>query len=101
MATALSTTTPIQVLVVEDHEALLDVTIETLAAQGHEVEGISSAEALDELPTHFVADTAVLDIHLPGEDGLSLARRLGNSKNPSMSKARPSWKSWSHGRETS
>jgi DNA-binding response OmpR family regulator len=76
MATASTSTTPIRILVVEDHEALLEVTVETLSAQGHDVEGISSAEALDELPAHFVADIAVLDLNLPGEDGLSLAQRL-------------------------
>ena len=76
MATVLNFYPPIKLLVVEDHLALLDVTVETLAACGHEVIGIDSAEAIDELPAHFVADIAVLDVNLPGESGLSLARRL-------------------------
>ena len=67
---------PIQLLVVEDHLALLDVTVDVLAAQGHEVIGISSAEAVAELPVHFAADIAILDLNLPGEDGLQLAQRL-------------------------
>ena len=67
---------PLQLLVVEDHLALLDVTVDTLAAQGHEVIGLASAEAVDELPLHFVPDIAVLDLNLPGEDGLHLAQRL-------------------------
>ena len=67
---------PIQLLVVEDHLALLDVTVDVLAAQGHEVIGISSAEAVDELPAHFAPDIAILDLNLPGEDGLQLAQRL-------------------------
>ena len=80
MATTLTFDPPVRLLVVEDHLALLDVTVETLAARGYDVVGIDSAEALDELPARFVADIAVLDINLPGETGLSLARRLRNTQ---------------------
>lgn len=76
MAATLTFNPPIKLLVVEDHQALLDVTVETLAAAGHDVVGIDSAEAIDELPRDFVADIAVLDLNLPGESGLSLAQRL-------------------------
>ena len=67
---------PLKLLVVEDHSALLDVIVETLAARGCEVEGVDSAEAVAQLPSQFVADIAILDINLPGESGLDLARRL-------------------------
>ncbi len=67
---------PIKLLVVEDRKSLLEVTVETLATRGYEVIGIDSAEAMDELPANFVADIAILDLNLPGEDGLSLAQRL-------------------------
>ena len=76
MDTAVKVARPTHLLVVEDNKALLDVTVDVLAAQGHAVIGILSAEALDEVPLHFVADIAILDLNLPGEDGLSLARRL-------------------------
>ena len=76
MAAALSFHPPVKLLVVEDHLALLDAIVETLLACGHEVIGIDSAEALDQVPAHFVAEIVVLDINLPGENGLSLAQRL-------------------------
>ena len=83
MAPALTMNPPVKLLVVEDHLALLDVTVETLAARGYDVIGIDSAEALDEVPADFVADIAILDLNLPGENGLSLAQRLRSIK-PSM-----------------
>ena len=76
MAADLSYAPPLKLLVVEDHLALLDTLTETLTASGHEVVGIDCAEALDEVPAHFVADIAVLDLNLPGENGLQLAQRL-------------------------
>jgi DNA-binding response OmpR family regulator len=76
MATAVNFDPPIKLLVVEDHLALLDVTVDILAARGYDVIGISSVEAIDEVPVHFVADIAVLDVNLPGESGLILAQRL-------------------------
>lgn len=76
MAPALTSVTPIKLLVVEDRISLLEVTVETLSAHGYEVIGIDSAEAMDELPAGYVADIAILDLNLPGENGLSLARRL-------------------------
>lgn len=66
----------LNLLVVEDHEGLREVTVETLAAMGHRVVGIDSAEAINELPADFQPDIAILDLNLPGEDGLMLAARL-------------------------
>lgn len=76
MATPLIFDPPIKLLVVEDHQALLETIVDTLSASGHEVMGFDSAEALEQLPAHFVADIAILDLNLPGENGLSLAQRL-------------------------
>lgn len=64
------------VLLVEDHDALREVMIETLEAYGHHVVGVDCAEAVCELPPSQRFDVAVLDLNLPGEDGLALAQRL-------------------------
>lgn len=66
----------LNILVVEDHDALRDVMVETLAKQGHHVTGIESAEAIGDMCSGLDFDIAILDLQLPGEDGLSLARRL-------------------------
>ncbi|NEX22788.1 response regulator transcription factor [Thiorhodococcus mannitoliphagus] len=66
----------LKVLVVEDHDALREVTVETLEARGFRAIGVDCAEAVCELADQHDFDVAVLDLNLPGEDGLSLARRL-------------------------
>ncbi|MGE0582311.1 MAG: response regulator transcription factor [Steroidobacteraceae bacterium] len=67
---------PLNILLVEDHDALREVTREVLARQGHRVMALSRAESLSELPAEWRTELAVLDLNLPGEDGLSLAQRL-------------------------
>ncbi len=66
----------LNITVVEDHDALRAVTLEALRQQGHTVQGIACAEALDDEAARFPADVFIIDINLPGEDGLSLSRRI-------------------------
>ena len=66
----------LNITVIEDHDALRAVTMEALRQQGHEVQGIDCAEALDDEAAGFHANIFVIDINLPGENGLSLARRI-------------------------
>jgi len=69
---------PLNIVLVEDHDDLRMVTCAFLKEQGHQVLGLSCAEELIESPIPSCVDVYVLDINLPGEDGLSLARRLRN-----------------------
>lgn len=66
----------LNILVVEDHDALRAVTVEVLRLQGHVVVEAFCAEDLGELSPDRRFDVAVLDLNLPGEDGFSLAARL-------------------------
>lgn len=64
------------ILVVEDHDDLRDATVFALSAKGHVVRGVACAEEIDDELGVFRPDLLVLDLNLPGEDGLSVARRM-------------------------
>ena len=75
--------TQLSILVVEDNDDLREATVEALLAMGYTVCGIDSAEAVDDVIGKFHADLMVLDLNLPGENGLSLAQRL-RTVNPDI-----------------
>ena len=70
----------LRILVVEDHDTLREVVVETLANRGHQVTGADSAETAESLAATDDYDIVVLDLQLPGEDGLSVAHRLRQTK---------------------
>jgi DNA-binding NtrC family response regulator len=65
-----------RVLVVEDEQRLRENLVRYLEREGHEVFGFGSAEELEaaQAPPDF--DVALVDIRLPGKDGLSLVADL-------------------------
>lgn len=67
---------PCHVLVVEDSRALNELLCDALRDAGHYVVGFLDAESVTEYANLKDADITVLDIQLPGESGLQLARRL-------------------------
>lgn len=68
--------TRLNILVVEDHDLLRETMVEMLCEGGHAARGVFCAEEVDGSDTQHVPDLYILDLNLPGEDGLSLARRL-------------------------
>jgi DNA-binding response OmpR family regulator len=68
--------TLLSIVVVEDHDALREVTVEALRAMGHAVIGLDCAEALDDMLGGLAIDLMVIDVNLPEEDGFSLAARV-------------------------
>lgn len=68
--------TLLSIIVVEDHNALREVTVEALRSMGHAVIGLDCAEAMEDVIGGISIDVMVIDVNLPGEDGFSLATRI-------------------------
>ena len=76
--------TRLNIVVVEDNDDLRESIVEVLDARGHQVIGLSCAESLSDEGARTPIDLLVVDLNLPGEDGLSLARRLRHTQ-PALS----------------
>jgi response regulator RpfG family c-di-GMP phosphodiesterase len=68
-----------RVLIVDDDSSLRLLLRTTLAADGFEVEEAGSAEQAEQLARFWRPDIVVLDVGLPGTDGLTLCRELKRS----------------------
>lgn len=64
------------ILVVDDEPDVRDVLHDYFVAHGYAVVGAESADAARTAAARDAIDLALIDIHMPGEDGLSLARHL-------------------------
>jgi len=65
-----------RVLLIEDDQAVRDGLQLALTYQGHTVEAVETGEQGLQRLTSDVADVVVLDLMLPGIDGLEVCRRL-------------------------
>ena len=64
------------ILVVDDDPKLRDLLAQYLGREGFRVRTATDGNAMDVLIAESPPDLVVLDLMLPGEDGLSIARRL-------------------------
>ncbi len=64
------------ILIVDDEPDVREVVQEYFSAQGYCALAAQSASAAREQAARQTLDVALIDIHMPGEDGLSLARFL-------------------------
>ena len=71
-----------KVLVIEDEKKIASLVRKGLEAQGFVVEVSSDGDEGYVLATTRPYDVAILDIMLPGKDGLSILRNLRERKNP-------------------
>jgi len=65
-----------QVLVVDDDAGIRDLLADYLAKQGMKVATARDGKEMDERLAGFDPDLIVIDLMMPGEDGLSLTRRV-------------------------
>ena len=69
------------ILVVDDDPAIRDLLLEYLGANELRVSAVASGVAMNTLLDEEAVDLVVLDLKLPGEDGLQLARALRERGN--------------------
>ena len=68
-----------KILVVDDDKRLRELLQRYLGEQGFAVRTAENGETMDRLMSRDTFDLIVLDLMLPGEDGLSLCRRIRSS----------------------
>lgn len=81
----------LKIAIVEDNDDLRLLLVDALSRAGYFVRGADSAEQLDELFLEIAFDIVIVDVNLPGEDGLSMAsryRRFNSQLNIVMLTAR-------------
>lgn len=72
-----------QILVVDDDLGLREILQEYLSENGYDVSTVADGVAMEQHLTDHAADLIILDLMLPGEDGLTLARKLkGRGRQP-------------------
>lgn len=76
-------TTP-RVMVVDDDADLRELICDYLSANGYEVDGAANTREMDALLAQADYDCIVLDLMMPGEDGLAVLRRLNRPNRPAI-----------------
>ena len=66
----------LNIVLVEDHDILRQMVTQALQEAGHQVTGLSCAEELGDVAGGQSVDVFLVDLNLPGEDGLSLTSRI-------------------------
>jgi DNA-binding response OmpR family regulator len=66
----------LNIVVIEDNHDLRELTCQVLEQDGHYVTGLTCAEELEDVAGGESADIFLIDLNLPGEDGISLSQRI-------------------------
>ena len=79
------------ILVVDDDSQLREQVVGYLTEHGFQVHAAADAKAMDRILGSSPIDLVVLDLMLPGEDGLSICRRLTAEGGPAARAGCTAW----------
>lgn len=75
---------PVRVLIVDDDSGLREETAHYLKSNGYAVDTARDAPTMDNALARSQYDVIILDVMMPGEDGLSICRRLAEADAPAI-----------------
>jgi len=70
-----------RILVIDDDQRLRELLVRYLGGEGYEVKAVPDGAGMDKQLARERYDLIVLDLMLPGEDGLAICRRLRGQPN--------------------
>jgi two-component system OmpR family response regulator len=73
-----------RIVVIDDDPDIRELVSEFLSRHGFEVEAAADANGLNKALNAAPADLVILDVMLPGEDGLQICRRLASNDGPAV-----------------
>ncbi len=79
-----SDATQARIVVVDDDPGIRELVSEFLGRHGYEVETAADSASLNRALARAPADLLVLDVMMPGEDGLAICRRLAAQPGPAV-----------------
>ncbi|PVX28689.1 response regulator [Sphingomonas pokkalii] len=84
LATHAAIDDPATLLVVDDDRDIRLLLANSLGARGYRVETASNARDMDQILETTSVDLVILDVMMPGEDGLSACRRIATPDGPDV-----------------
>ncbi len=73
-----------RIVVIDDDPDIRELVSEFLTRHGYEVEAAADAQGLARALANHPTDLVILDVMLPGEDGLQICRRLAATDGPAV-----------------
>ncbi|MDB5440388.1 MAG: two component transcriptional regulator, winged helix family [Caulobacteraceae bacterium] len=73
-----------KILVVDDDPGIRELISDFLGRHGYTVETASDGSAMEKELARHTPDLIILDVMMPGEDGLSIVRRMAGENGPAV-----------------